>query len=392
MGNTGYKFFDTLERYYTDDGTSTGETKSNIKTDADYIAPFKDEVDCPPAIRFYNTLQTKTLTKNNCGPGNLGSAVTLTAYVNQFVSNESVLDANNQAIAWLNANAQIYANNAGACELDKIPPTESVLSVSSITSNSLKLSWTEATDNLGVVGYEIFKNNILLASTSSNVFQYDVTGLAGATNYNFYVKAKDAAGNSSTSNLLSVTTTSISIILKASKSVIFEKSATTWNGCKNASSADLQHTENTVIGGGKDTSYFYLNRYRGVIDTSSITTRPKTAKIKFRFSQNTVGGSLTFNLYGANIQIPANQNFQLADWNDWDASTLINSVSVATNSTEENEISLTSSQLDLLLSQQAFNFFLISNGDRNNSDPVTNNRPTLSITPTTGEVYLECEF
>lgn len=115
MGNTGYKFFDTLERYYTDDGTSTGETKPNIKTDPDYIAPFLDEVDCPPSVRFYNTIQTKTVNKNNCQSGYLGNNVTLTAYANQFVSNESVLDANNQAIAWLNSNAQIYANNVGTC-------------------------------------------------------------------------------------------------------------------------------------------------------------------------------------------------------------------------------------------------------------------------------------
>ncbi|KAF2342852.1 DUF5977 domain-containing protein [Flavobacterium tistrianum] len=205
MGNTGYKFYETLERYYTDDGTSTGDTKPNVKTDPDYIAPFKDEVECPPSARFYNTIQTKTATRNNCGAGYLGSDVILTAYPNQFVSSESVLDANNQAIAWLDANAHIYANNMGTCILDTIPPSASVLTASSITSNSLKLSWTAATDNLGIVGYEIYQNNVFLTSTTTSILQYDVTGLASNTSYNFYVKAKDTAGNSSTSNTITAT-------------------------------------------------------------------------------------------------------------------------------------------------------------------------------------------
>jgi hypothetical protein len=305
MQNTGYKSFETLEKYFTDDGSSTGETKSNVVTDPDYIAPVQNFAECPPTDRYYNTIQAKTVTKNNCGTGYTGSSVTLTAYPNQFFSNESLTDANNKALTWLENSAQSYANIKGTCTVDSTLP--------------------------------------------------------------------------------------ILLVLKAAKSVIFQKSASSWSGCKNASSADLQLTINNFIGGATNGSQFYLSRYRGVIDTSSIITKPKSAKIKFRFSENTVGGALTFNLYGANVQIPVNQDFQSGDWDDWDSSTFINSVSVPSNSTNENEITLTSSQLDLLHSQQAFNFFLISNGDRNNNDPITNNRPTLSIANATGEVFLEYE-
>ncbi|SFD94301.1 DUF5977 domain-containing protein [Flavobacterium phragmitis] len=340
---------------------------------------------------FYNTEQTLTKTKNDCTTG-IPSSVNLTAEANKFVSNESVDEANEQAEAWLKTNSQAYANNTGTCFIDSTPPSTIVLSTSNITPNTVVLSWTEATDNIGVSGYDIYIGDTFLDTTSNDVLSYTVNELSPSTAYSFYIKAKDFAGNSSNSNVLEVNTLPLTLTLKAVKSVIFEKKSTSWSGCKDATSADLQHTDNNVIGGGKDASYFYLNRYRGVIDTSSISARPKSAKIKFKFSQNTVGNALTFNLYGANIQIPVGQNFQLVDWNDWDSSTFINSVSVPVNSTSENEIPLTSSQLDLLLSQQAFNFFLISNGDRNNSDPSTNNRPTLSITPTTGEVYLECEF
>lgn len=394
MENTGYKSFAFLEKYYTDDNTSTEETKPNVTSDPDYIAPILDITTCPPVIRHYNSQQTKTVTKNNCSPGETGTEVELIAYANQFVSYDSITDANNQALAWLENNAQIYANNAGTCIADSTPPTSTFLSVSSVTSNSLILSWTPATDNGTIAGYDIYKNGVLLSSTLSDVFTYSVSGLSPSTTYNFYIKAKDTTGNSSNSNILTSTTLSSLLSLNAVKSVIFENRARSWSECRDASSADLQHIDNTFIGAAvsADSLLYSLNRYRGVIDTSSITIKPKSAKIKFKFAENTVGNALTFNLFGSNIQIPFNQEFQPADWNDWDNSTFLNSISVPINSTAYNEINLTSSQLDLLVSGQAYNFFLISNGDKDSSKPVSNSRPLLSITAETGQIYLECQF
>lgn len=394
MENTGYKSFAFLEKYYTDDNTSTEETKPNVTSDPDYIAPILDITTCPPVTRHYNSQQTKTVTKNNCSPGETGTEVELIAYANQFVSYDSITDANNQALVWLENNAQIYANNAGTCIADSTPPTSTFLSVSSVTSNSLILSWTPATDNGTIAGYDIYKNGVLLSSTLSDVFTYSVSGLSPSTTYNFYIKAKDTTGNSSNSNILTSTTLSSLLSLNAVKSVIFENRARSWSECRDASSADLQHIDNTFIGAAvsADSLLYSLNRYRGVIDTSSITIKPKSAKIKFKFAENTVGNALTFNLFGSNIQIPFNQEFQPADWNDWDNSTFINSISVPINSTAYNEINLTSSQLDLLVSGQAYNFFLISNGDKDSSKPVSNSRPLLSITAETGQIYLECQF
>lgn len=124
MENTGYKSFEILERYYTDDGTPTGETKPNIITDPDYIAPVLDTEMCPPAQRYYNTMQTKAVTKDNCASGKVGTEVTLTANANMFVSGVSIVDANNQAQNWLNANAQIYANLKGTCQISGGTPPE----------------------------------------------------------------------------------------------------------------------------------------------------------------------------------------------------------------------------------------------------------------------------
>ena len=77
MENTGYKSFAFLEKYYTDDNTSTEETKPNVTSDPDYIAPILDITTCPPGTRHYNSQQTKTVTKNNCSPGETGTEVEL---------------------------------------------------------------------------------------------------------------------------------------------------------------------------------------------------------------------------------------------------------------------------------------------------------------------------
>jgi hypothetical protein len=158
MGNTGYKYFITLEKYYTDNNTPTGETKPNAVSDPDYIAPFQDIINCPPTSRYYNTQQTKTVKRNNCGTGYLGSNVTLTAFPNQFVSNESVNDANNQAIAWLDSNAQIYANSSGTCTINSNPQNAPII-YSSLSSDgkSINVSWTASYDNPGIIGYQLYR-------------------------------------------------------------------------------------------------------------------------------------------------------------------------------------------------------------------------------------------
>lgn len=85
------------------------------------------------------------------------------------------------------------------------PSTPSALASSNITESSVALSWNASTDNVGVTGYDIYKNGSYLANTSSTSFT--VTGLSASTTYSFYVKAKDAAGNiSSASSSLNVTT------------------------------------------------------------------------------------------------------------------------------------------------------------------------------------------
>jgi chitodextrinase len=93
---------------------------------------------------------------------------------------------------------------------DTTAPTAPTLSASGTTSSATNLSWSGATDNVGVTGYDVYQNSALIGSTAST--SYSVTGLTTSTNYSFTVKAKDAAGNiSAASNAVSVTTLSNSV-------------------------------------------------------------------------------------------------------------------------------------------------------------------------------------
>lgn len=97
-----------------------------------------------------------------------------------------------------------------AIVVDTTAPTAPTLSASGTTSSSTNLSWSGATDNIGVTGYDVYKDGVLLGSTSSTT--YAVSGLTASTTYSFTVKAKDAAGNVSVaSNAVSVTTTAVTI-------------------------------------------------------------------------------------------------------------------------------------------------------------------------------------
>ena len=87
------------------------------------------------------------------------------------------------------------------------PSVPTALTASGTTQTTTTLSWTAATDNVGVTGYNVYRGTTLLGTVSTT--SYNVTGLTATTAYTFSVKAKDAAGNvSASSNIVNVTTTS----------------------------------------------------------------------------------------------------------------------------------------------------------------------------------------
>jgi Zn-dependent metalloprotease len=77
------------------------------------------------------------------------------------------------------------------------------LTASGTTANSTILSWTAATDNVGVTGYYVYNGTALMTTVTGTT--YAVTGLTSNTTYVFTVRAIDVAGNlSASSNALTL--------------------------------------------------------------------------------------------------------------------------------------------------------------------------------------------
>lgn len=80
------------------------------------------------------------------------------------------------------------------------PSMPAGLVAQAVSSTQINLSWTASTDNIGVVGYDIYRSvGTGAASKVATVTStsYGNTGLTPATTYQYYVIARDAAGNSS---------------------------------------------------------------------------------------------------------------------------------------------------------------------------------------------------
>ena len=97
---------------------------------------------------------------------------------------------------------------------DTTPPsTVSGLSAGAVSGSQINLSWTAATDNVGVTGYRVERcagagcSNFAQVLTPTGTSVSD-PGLAAGTSYSYRVRAVDAAGNlGGYSNVASATTT-----------------------------------------------------------------------------------------------------------------------------------------------------------------------------------------
>lgn len=85
------------------------------------------------------------------------------------------------------------------------PSVPTGLSATPVSSSQINLAWNSSTDNVGVKGYDIFRNNILIAQVSTTSF--GDTGLNPVTTYSYTVASYDQASNfSAQSNIVSATT------------------------------------------------------------------------------------------------------------------------------------------------------------------------------------------
>lgn len=94
------------------------------------------------------------------------------------------------------------------------PSAPANLTSPSRTSNSIALSWSASTDNVGVTGYDVLRAPGASGGTFTQIgtsvtTSFTNTGLSADTTYRYQVRARDAANNTSVvSNTVTVTTMS----------------------------------------------------------------------------------------------------------------------------------------------------------------------------------------
>lgn len=84
---------------------------------------------------------------------------------------------------------------------DSAPPSAPGNLTAKVNRTKTALSWTAATDNIGVSAYDIYRNNVYLGTTAPGVTSYtDTTGVSGYS-YTYRVAARDLAGNTASASV-----------------------------------------------------------------------------------------------------------------------------------------------------------------------------------------------
>ncbi|MFD0678407.1 MULTISPECIES: S-layer homology domain-containing protein [unclassified Paenibacillus] len=219
-GNSSYEYGNT--------GTNNTVMLHNVRVDASELASTDTTAPVWPAgstLTASNTTQTGTTLTWTAATDNVGVtgykiyngssllqtvtsnvysyAVTgLTAGTSYTFSVKAVDNGNNLS----EAKTVSVTTLASADTTAPVWPAGSTLTASNTTQTGTTLTWTAATDNVGVTGYKIYNGSSLLQTVTSNVYSYAVTGLTAGTSYTFSVKAVDNVNNLSEAKTVNVTT------------------------------------------------------------------------------------------------------------------------------------------------------------------------------------------
>lgn len=87
-----------------------------------------------------------------------------------------------------------------------LPTAPAQVTKVNVLSSQVDISWTAATDNVGVTNYRVYRDNILLSTLPASTLSHSDKTASPRTTYWYGVSAGDAAGNWSAQSFVNVTT------------------------------------------------------------------------------------------------------------------------------------------------------------------------------------------
>ncbi|MBI2354093.1 MAG: Ig-like domain repeat protein [Deltaproteobacteria bacterium] len=156
---------------------------------------------------YRGTSKIATVTQPGCTITNVVSGVTSGYYViaydaagNRSAASNQLSVTPNQATLGVTVSGQLGSGVLGLPGMDISAPSAptgliATTMATSATTSSVILTWSAATDNSGVAGYEVYRGNTRIALISQP--GYTDVNVATSGTYNYYVIAYDAAGNRS---------------------------------------------------------------------------------------------------------------------------------------------------------------------------------------------------
>ena len=129
----------------------------------------------------------------------------LTANTEYTVSVSAVDAAGNESAK---SKAAIFTTLEAEEEKDtEVPGVPTNVSAADVTQTGAKVTWSEATDNVGVAGYNVYVNEAKVNEELVAGTEFALTGLTEVTEYTVRVSAVDAAGNESARSEVATFTT-----------------------------------------------------------------------------------------------------------------------------------------------------------------------------------------
>jgi DNA-binding beta-propeller fold protein YncE/chitodextrinase len=178
---------------------------------------------------------------------------------------------------------------------DAVKPTAPVLSATAPSSSQIDLSWSGATDNVGVIGYKLYRGDAVIASTGSST--YSDTGLAADTNYTYYIVSQDAANNfSNKSAVISIKTVAGAVSTKSNNTKKKEDAPkrVIKNSTRTVSRGDVLVQSGKAFSKNSTVSLFYTNKNGTYVVKPVIIKTNKKGAFSTSFKVNKLAGKYSW--------------------------------------------------------------------------------------------------